>query len=233
MRTIIGIIMLFCLTCSATAQISPFLQKGQSGFGINAGTEKGSGFNGLFAEIGTSVGGVLDIEAGYYHIQFDQDELYLLDDDANAKYYGLALTWWFLRSQPSSLMDFNLGMRPSFELSDYSHFRYPTPDGSDVIEYKEFYNAAIGLASNIVFHLSGNWQVQPFYNIKYEVGDEKESLSQTSDTNFEKGVVSTFGIILAKQFQKKNSLYLSLKQHSNTYGIGDYYDVAVGYVFPW
>jgi hypothetical protein len=221
------------MTLATLAQISPFLQKGQSGFGVNVGAEKGLGFNGLFMELGTSVKGVLDVELSHYNLEFDQDELFLLSDDAKAKYYELALTWWFLRSQPSSAIDINVGVRPTFELSDYRNFKYPTDTGTGVVEYEELYNAAIGLRSNVVFHLPENWLIQPFFNIEYEIGDEKESVSQTDNYNFEKGMISSLGITLAKQFEKQQSLYVSLRQYSNTYGIGDYFDVAIGYVFPW
>jgi len=226
---------IFCIgfTLTSTAQISPFLQKEKNGFGLNMGTEKGSGFNGLFLELGTSVKGVFDAELSYYDLGFDQDELHLLSDDAKARYYELALTWWFLRSKPASFVDVNLGLRPTFELSDYSNFRYPTPDGAGVIRYKEFYNAAIGLRSNVVFHLPEKWMIQPFFNVEYEIGEEAEKTAQWSDYKTEKGMISSLGVTVGKEFVNQQTLYVSMRQYSNSYGIGDYFDLAVGYVFPW
>jgi hypothetical protein len=234
MKTFIVTIMCIGLALSSMAQVSPFLQKGQSGFGVGAGLEQGAFFDGFSVKAGTSIKGVFDIEVNYYHDQIDQhlENFSLLSDDACAGYTEIRFTWWLLRSKPSNFIDVNFGITPGVELGNYNHYEYKNED-NQTVEYKGYHGGELGLSSNIVFHLEKNWMLMPFYNLYYEVGHDKESIgSNESETNYH-GFTSTLGVTLGKQLKKGNSLYLSFRQSSDTYGSNGYYNVEVGYVLPW
>ncbi len=234
MKKIIAAIMCMGLALSSMAQISPFLQKGQSGFGIGLGLEKGQNFNGFSAKIGTSVKGVFDIEVNYFRDQINQymEDRTLLSDDATANYSDVLLTWWLLRSKASDFIDVNFGLAPGFEFSSSNKYEYKN-DENVTEEYKGYYGGELGMSSNFVLHLENSWMLMPFYNLYYEVGHDKVSVSQDEHKFNYHGFTSNFGITLGKKFEQGNSLYFSFKQSSATYGPDEYYNLEIGYVLPW
>ena len=221
------------IALTSLGQISPFLQKGQSGFGVGAGLEKGQHFDGFSVKVGTSINGVFDIEANYYRDQVDQnlEDISLLSDNATASYTDILLTWWLLRSKASDFIDVNFGLSPGFEFSNYNDYKYTV--GSQTMEYTGYYGGELGLSSNVVFNLENDWRLMPFYNLYYEIGLDKESVgSNESKTNYH-GFTSGLGVTLWKSFKQGNSMYFSFRQSSDTYGSDEFYNLEIGYVLPW
>lgn len=222
------------ITFISVAQISPFLKKGQSGFGVGAGYETGTDFDGMSAKIGTSINGVFDIDVSYYHDQLDQnsEDVTLLSDDACASYLDVIFTWWLLRTTPADFLDVNVGVAPGFEFSNYKNYEYKN-GANQSAEYDGYYGGALGLSSNVVLRADKNWMIIPFYNLEYQVGHDKETVaSKESKTNYH-GFTSALGLMVAKQFKQGNSIYLSVKQSSDSFGSDEYFNVEVGYVLPW
>lgn len=232
MKNFIATIMCIGLAISSMAQVSPFLQKGQSGFGFGLGLEKGQSFDGFSAKIGTSINGIFDIEVNYFRDQIDQyqENVTLSRDDATANYTDVFFTWWFLRSKASDFIDVNFGLAPGFEFASYNNFEY---EYEGDVEEKGYYGGELGISSNFVLHLENNWMLMPFYNLQYEVGHDKISVDQDEHKFNYRGFTSNLGVTLGKKFEQGNTLYFSFKQSSDTYASDEYYEVQVGYVLPW
>ncbi len=222
------------ITFISAAQISPFLQKGQSGLGVGAGYETGTYFDGVSAKIGTSINGVFDIDVNYYHDQIEQnmDDITLLSDDVSATYFDVIFTWWMMRSKPANFLDVNVGLAPGFEYSSYNNYAMKN-DINQTMEYEGYYGGQLGLYSNLVFHVDKNWMVIPFYNMEYQVGHDKETVSSNEKKTNYHGFTSMLGVMVGKQFKQGNSLYLSVKQSSDSFGSDEYFNLEVGYVLPW
>jgi len=223
----------FAIALTSFGQISPFLEKGQSGFGVGAGLEKGQHFDGFSAKAGVSLNGVFDIEVNYFRDQIDQqlEEITLLKDDATGSYTEILLTWWLLRSKASDFIDVNFGLSPGFEFAGYDGYEYNI--GSQSMEYKGYYGGELGVSSNVVFNLEKNWRLMPFYLLFYEVGlDKGEANADESKTNYH-GFTSSLGVTLSKRLEKGNSVYFSFRQTSDTYSPGGFYNVEIGYILPW
>ena len=233
MKKLFTSVVCILFSISLMAQVSPFLEKGQSGFGFNVGAEKGFGFNGVFAGVGTSIKGNLDWELDYYADQYDKAENGLLDNNAKSKYWSTCLTWWVVKTQLTPFMDVNVGLRPGFEQSSNSNYRYNDPETAKIFEYNGYKGGVMGLYSNVSFKLTKNWVFQPMYGIEYQFGTQKETISNVESKTSYKGVVSALGITLAKKLEGSNTFYFSIKQYSDTYSAGDYYSLAIGYVLPF
>jgi hypothetical protein len=214
-----------CLSFLAVAQISSFLPKGQSGSSVSIGAEKGESLSGFTTHLGTSLKGIFDIDLSFASEEYDGETL-SLPDNATGKYYEIACTWWFLRSVSANLPNVNIGLRPGYEFANYDDYRYT--EGSQTLDYKGYYGGELGIKSNVVFHCGDKWMIQPFYNIEYELGHDKENGHQVNYN----GLFSSLGISIAAKAGKGN-LFLSLSQNSGTYGYGDYFEVSAGYLFPW
>ena len=221
------------LSVNLMAQVSPFLEKGQSGLGFNVGADKGLGFNGVFATVGTSIKGNLDLEFDYYADKFDKAEIGLLDNNSKSIYWSTCVTWWVVKTQLSPFMDINVGLRPGFEQSSNSNYRYNDPETSKIVEYNGYKGGIIGVWSNVSFNLTKNWVLQPMYGIEYQLGTQKETISNVESKSTYNGVWSSLGITLAKKLEGSNTFYFSLRQFFDTYGTGDTYSLAIGYVLPF
>lgn len=232
MNKLFAFVVCIVLSINLMAQISPFLEKGQCGLGLNAGVEKGFGFNGVFTTIGTSIKGNLDWEVDYYSEKYDKAENGLLDN-AKANYWSTNLTWWVVKTQLSPFMAVNVGLRPGFEQNSNSNYRYNDPVTAKIVENKGFTGGLFGVWTNVSFNLTKNWVFQPLYSIQYEFGADKELTSNVESKTSYSGFASILGITLAKKLEGSNTFYLTIRQFSDTYGDGDYYSLAIGYVLPF
>lgn len=231
MKKLLIAIIFICLTIQVTAQISPFLEKGQSGAGMNAGIEKGYGFNSFTAGIGASFGGKIDFEAGSYNTSYDSEKVGLLDDKAKSRYIEVHLTWWLLKAELLPNLNLNIGANPVFFNSDYTNYRYV--DETNVVTYDGYTGGALGLVTNIVYRSDKGWIFIPSYRCHYQINRSHKSVALTDNSDTYTGLTSSFSAAIGKSLGKSGTVYLSLRQFDDTYKSGAYYDITVGYVIPF
>lgn len=231
MKKLFIVITLVCLTIQATAQITPFLEKGQSGAGMNIGIEKGYGFNSFTAGVGASLGGIIDFEAGSYNTSYDSGKLGLLDDKAKSRYIEVHFTWWLFKMELLPNLKLNIGANPVFFNSDYTNYRYM--DGTAVVNYDGYTGGALGLVTNVVYRSEKGWLFIPSYRCHYQINRSHQSVALEDNSDTYTGLTSSFSAALGKSFGKSGTLYLSLRQFDDTYKSGAYYDITVGYVIPF
>ena len=231
MKKLLTAIALICLSLQATAQITPFLNKGESGAGMNTGIEKGYGFNSFTAGIGASWGGKIDLEAGTYNTSYDSGKIGLMDDKAKSRYIEVHLTWWLLKMELLPNLNLNIGANPVFFNSDYTNYRYM--DGTAVVNYDGYTGGALGLVTNVVYRSEKGWLFIPSYRCHYQINRSHQSVALEDNSDTYTGLTSSFSAALGKSFGKSGTLYLSLSQFDDTYKSGAYYDITVGYVIPF
>ena len=150
------IIVLLFITAVSTAQISRFLEKGQSGIGIRLGAEKTWGTVGYSGQVGGSIKGIIDIEASYTKDLYDQKKLGLLNNNASSNMYELWVSWWVLRKQIIPSIDVNLGVWA--EICDGNYKNYSEIDtGTTYYNYQSYLEGTIfhvGLVGEMISGLA-------------------------------------------------------------------------------
>lgn len=218
---------------SASAQISPLLEKGKSGFGIKGTFEKSSPYYAYGGRIGGSVLGKLDIEFCYQNHYWDKENSSLLSDDATNAYYEGRLTWWPVRKEVATNIDVNLGVIAGFDYGPYDNFTYPGDVAGTITTYDHFIDAQFGLSSSLNFKIADSWYFLPSFSIIYEVGQQQETTDGVERTWADNGVTGKTGITIMKKFKKGCAIYLDAEEYSDTFGKYPFYQCSLGFVMPF
>jgi hypothetical protein len=232
MKKIFAILMIIGFTVPAIGQISPFLEKGKSGFGILAGGDEGYSFKGLAGSVGLSLKGVLDAE---FLVNYDMYDQYLeelnTDKAASTGYTGI-LTWWFLRKAPIPQLEVNVGLKGAYEYFTYSNFTWDNVIPGSGGEYTGYMGGQLGLDARIKINLTDSWSVMPGYWAVYQLGTEKWKTDGVEESGPYSGIVSNLSLAVAKKFSQGSSLYLTTYHFNDTYDNYAYYALLLGYVIP-
>jgi hypothetical protein len=215
---------------SANAQVSRFLEKGQSGIGIRLGAEKTYGIGGYSAQIGGSIKGIVDIEASYTKDLYDQKKLGLSEANPNSSTYELWVDWWVVRKQIIPSIDVNLAVWA--EICDVNFNNYSEIDtGSTYYQYQSYLEGQLGFEVSVNFRVTQSWWIQPGCFAYYAIGREKwDELGVTTKNNYQ-GVGSSISLAVIKRI-KKSSLYFMANQYFDSYeGSANKYKISVGYIF--
>jgi hypothetical protein len=230
MKKLFAIIIIVGLALPAVAQISPYLEKGKSGFGLNLGYEQGRSFKGYLANLGYSYKGVLDLEANFYTDAYDKDAEGLLLDNAGSKGLMVCLNWWPIRKQatPTIGVDFGLTMGiNTFAFSKYSYLSSGTGLSTD---YKGYLDGLVGFDSRVKFQLEDGWALMPGYALVFDMGTEKYSDANGEFSNTYDGFMSRISVSLSKRLAKGNVVYFEANNYIDTFDANSYFEVKVGFV---
>ncbi len=227
-----------CLTAiSANAQISTYLEKGKSGFGINAGYEITKGYDGLFGKLSYSLNGNLELTLSAFQSYFNENEDDLLNEDASDLYLGLEASWWMIREKMTSDIDFNLALCAGFQTDDYNNYEYVSGyyDNTGLNFWTGTYNGYtggfLGFNLNMSFNLPEKWSVQPMFMTYLGMGMDNYTIKGETKEALYHGVSTWFGASVVKRLSGGNSLMLTLLDGISTYNDSHTFDIGVGYVF--
>jgi len=211
----------------ASAQVSRYLEKGQSGISLRLGAEKTYGEYGLSVQAGGAIKGIIDIEASYTRSSYEGSTLDLLKGDANANLFEGWINWWVLRKSIIPAIDVNVGIWGEYANATYQN--YYAADPSTYL-YKNYQEGQFGFEVSMNFRVTDTWWVQPDLFAYYAVGQEKwEENSQTVKNNYQ-GIGSSIGIGIVKRI-KKSSLYLQYNQYFDSYQAStNKYKLSIGYI---
>jgi hypothetical protein len=215
---------------AANAQVSRFLEKGQSGIGIRLGAEKTYGVGGYSAQAGGSIKGIVDIETSFTKDLYDPKKLGLKDDNPNASIYELWVNWWVVRKQIIPSIDVNLAVWG--EICDGNFYNYSEIDtGSTYYQYQSYLEGQFGFEVSLNFRITDSWWIQPGCFAYYAMGREKwDELGVTTKNNYQ-GVGSSISLAVVKRI-KKSSLYFMANQYFDSYeGSANKYKISIGYIF--
>jgi len=208
------------------AQVSPYLEKGESGFGINAGVETGRGFDGLFGYASYSLKGVVDFVARLDQGYYNEDLEILTNPDATSLYYSGEVTWWVLRESPTTGIDVNFGAIASIEGEKNQDFTFI--GGS----YEGYLGWVAGIHTNVNFSLPNQWSLQPKLLFYYGMGKDRYNYIISSGSETYRYASSYFGASLSKKMVGGNSLVTTFMQGMSS-SSNHYYEFSIGYVFSF
>lgn len=218
------VIVCFGLAMSLNAQVSSYLNKGESGAGVMAGYEMGNGYDGVYGIFSYSFNGNLDLSVCLSESYYNKDEVDLLNLDAKDFYYSGQLTWWVIREKPTSAIDVNFAFNVALEGANYKDYTYLA--GS----YNSFMGGWVGFNANVNFNLPNKWALQPMLITYYGFGYDNFTESGSTFDKFYHGALSLLGVSLSKRLDSGNSLVVSFLQGTSNYNNNNFYDVSVGYV---
>ncbi|MEI7980497.1 MAG: hypothetical protein WCI71_02520 [Bacteroidota bacterium] len=227
MKNLLFVTIMICLGVSAHAQVSRYLEKGQSGIGLKAGGEKTHGMYGFSGQVGGSVKGIIDIEFSFTKDLYDQKSFGLLDNNASSTLYEGWINWWVLRKQIMKIIDVNLAVWGEYANSPYRNYRYADKDTTNYNSYQE---GQFGFEASLNFRLTDTWWLQPAYSAYYCIGQEKLTEGSSPVSNNYSMVSSYIALGLAKRI-KKSTLYIQVNQYFNSNSDStNTYKLSIGYI---
>ena len=213
---------------TATAQVSRYLEKGQSGLGIKISAPTTYGVQGFSAQIGGSIKGIVDIEVSYTKNAYNEKRLdYLLDNNANSSLYEGWINVWLFRKEiiPAILVDICLW--GGYAYSGYKNYRYMEPDTTI---FQSYHEGQVGFEAGFTFKLTDTWWLQPGYFAYFAFGQERWDNKTGLVKNNYTGVGSSIYVGLAKKI-KKSTIYIQANQSFDSYqGSTNAYKISLGYV---
>jgi len=227
----INLILLFLLLGGTSmAQVSRFLEKGQSGIGIRLGAEKTNGIGGYSGQVGGSIKGVVDIEISYTKDLYDQKKLGLLEENPSSSIYELWVNWWVLRKQIIPSIDVDLAVWG--EVCNGNFKNYSELDtGTTAYHYQSYLEGQFGFEVSVNFRVTQTWWIQPGCYAYYAIGREKWDEAGVTTKNNYQGVGSSISLAVIKRI-KKSSLYIMASQYFDNYeGSANKYKISIGYIF--
>lgn len=230
MKRIVILAIFFTIGTAASAQISRFLEKGQSGVGLRLGIEKTYGNTGYSAQLGGSIKGIVDIEASFTRDAYDAGRNNLTKGNANSNLYEGWVNWWVLRKQIIPAIDVNLAIWGEYAYSAYSNYTEAETDTTSY-DYNSFMEGQLGFEISLNFRATNTWWIQPGCFAYYAVGRQKweDKAGQVKD-NYQ-GIGSSISLAVIKRI-KKSSLYIMANQYFDSYQAStNKYKVSIGYVF--
>lgn len=230
MKKIIITALLAIVTLATGAQVSRFLEKGQSGIGLRLGVEKTYGTEGFFGVFSGSIKGIIDIEGAFSRDMYDQEKLELLSDNAHSSALDLSVNWWVLRKDINSSINVNLAVWADFSFANYKNYN-ALDTGTTAYAYKSYQEGELGFEASINFRVTETWWIQPGCYTYYAIGQEQyEELNTTSRNNYQ-GVGSSVNLSVIKRINK-SSLYCMASQYFDSYeGSTNSYSLSIGYIF--
>lgn len=230
MKKFISFILVVGLALPAVAQISPYLEKGKSGFGLSAGPEQGSSFKGYVGALSGSFKGILDLDFTMNADSYDKVKEGLLGDDASSLGLIGTATWWVIRKQPTPLTDLNFGLVAGFESFTFSKYSYIHEMDGNTVDYKGYMGGFFGLESRIKFRMNDSWSLIPGYSVVYDIGNEKRVESNEEFSDSYTGFMSKLGVSLSKRLNKGNVIYIAANQYFDTYETNNYFEITAGFI---
>ncbi len=214
---------------TSMAQVSRYLEKGQSGVGLRLGAEKTYGMYGFSGQVGGSIKGIVDIEVSFTKDLYDQMQNNLLDNNASSSLYEGWVNWWVIRKQIIPAIDVNVAIWGEYANAPYKNYRAIDTDTTQYL-YKSFQEGQFGFEIALNFRITDSWWLQPGFFAYYAVGQEKwDEKGSTVKTNYQ-GIGSSLEIGIVKRI-KKSSLYLQFNQYFDSYeGSTNKYKLSIGYI---
>ncbi len=227
MKKLFFLLFVFLSVTLNAQQISTYLDKGVSGFGISAGYEGSPVSDGIMCFGSYSYKGKLDITLGLYNSYLNTEEEGLTNLNASDLYLSGDVTWWALREKVASDIDVNFGLTAGFNYDTY--FNYTDEGG----KYLGYYGGYVATQFNVSFNTPIHWKVQPQIMTSFDFGvDQFEEGGVKGDEGYY-GLICFFGASLVKQFENKNSLVFTFMQGVSNYNEGSAFDISIGYVFSF
>ncbi len=227
MKKLLLLLFVFTTVTLNAQQISTYLDKGVSGFGISAGYKGSPGSDALMCFGSYSYKGKLDITLGFYNSYWNEFEEGLTNLDATDFLLSGDVTWWALREKVASDIDVNFGLTAGFNYDTYFNYTY---EGGKFLGY---YGGYVGTQFNLSFNTPINWKVQPLISTYFDLGvDQFEEGGVKGDKDYY-GMMCFFGASLVKQFENKNSLVFTVMQGVSNFSEGSTFDITIGYVFSF
>ena len=222
------VIICFGFAMSLNAQVSSYLNKGESGAGVIANYESGYGFDGVFGVFSYSHKGILDLSVCLSQSYFNEWEEGTTNPDATDFYYSGEVSWWVIREKPTQGIEVNFALNLGLEAANYKDYTFI--GGS----YDGYYGGWIGFNANVNFNLPNKWTLQPnlihYYGFGYDRNSELVGGVATNTKDFYRGTGSMLGVSLQKKLNSGNSLIFSFMQGLSNYNNFNIFDVGVGYV---
>ena len=218
---------IICLGLGVSAQVSRYLEKGQSGITLRAGGEKTYGLYGFSAGVGGSVKGIFDIEFSYTKDNYDQESFDLLDPNSSSFLYEGWINWWVIRKQVIPSIDINLAVWGEYANAAYRDYRYID---TDTTKYNSYQEGQFGFEASVNFRMTDTWWLQPAFSAYYCTGQEKWDQKATTIKHNYSRVASYIALGLAKRI-KKSTLYIQVNQYfSSNQGSTNAYKLSIGYI---
>jgi hypothetical protein len=227
MKKLILLLFVFLTVTLNAQQISTYLDKGVSGFGITAGYEGAPGSDAIMCFGSYSYKGKLDITLGLYNSYWNKWQEGLTNFDATDLYLSGDVTWWAIREKVASDIDVNFGLTAGFNYDTY--FNYTYEGGS----YLGYYGGYVGSQFNLSFNTPIKWKVQPQIATYFDFGVDQYEEGGVKGNEGYYGLMCFFGASLVKQFENKNSLVFSFMQGVSNYNQGSAFDISIAYVFSF
>ncbi len=233
------IIIIVGLALPAVAQVSPYLDKGKSGFGLNVGYEQGHGFKGAVLNLGYSYKGAVDIEFNYYNDAYDKENEGLLLDGAKSQGLMGCVNWWVLRKQPTDAIEVMFGLDAGLEYFTFSGYSYATGaffpvqplggTGGFATEYLNYTDGFAGIDARVKFHMGDGWSLMPGFAVVYDIGSENTKDDAGTYNTTYNGLMSRMGVNLAKKLAKGNVVYFETNHYLDTFNAPGYVEMKVGF----
>lgn len=239
MKKFFFLLCIYLTVISANAQISTYLEKGKSGFGINAGYEITKGYDGIFGKLSYSLNGKFDLTLSAFQSYYNENEEDLLNDNASDLYFGLEASWWMIREKMTSDIDFNLALCAGFQTDEFNNYEYVSGYyGNSGLNfwtgtYNGYSGGLLGFNLNLRFNLPENWSVQPMFMTYFGMGMENYTIKGETKETLYHGVSSWFGASVVKRIPGGNSLMLTLLDEISSYNDSHTFDIGLAYVFSF
>ncbi|MFA6126618.1 MAG: hypothetical protein WC699_04890 [Bacteroidales bacterium] len=231
MKKLFALMIIVCLTLPAVSQISPYLEKGKSGFGLNAGYEQANGFSGMLGNLGFSYKGIFDIEANVFSDGYYKDAEGILRDDATSLGFMGCINWWLLRKQPTPMAEVLVGLTAGVEHFAYNKYTYLDPGTGENTDYHGSTDGLFGFDSRVKFRLDDSWSLMPGFAVVYSLGTETYSDVNGDYSSMYNGFMSRQGVSVSKRLDKGNIVYFEANHYTSTFDSHDYYEAKIGFVF--
>lgn len=223
--TLLALLIISCFTLSA--QVSPFLNKGESGLGLYAAYNEGYDYVGYHGILSYSFGAKFDVSLCLSQSFYNKWTEGLLNLEAESVYYSGQFTWWMFKEELSSKIEVNVGSHIGFEGSKYSKYVYTGG------EYDGYFGGYLGLDCNVNFFLPKKIIFQPHFIINKGFGVDQYITSGIEDNRDYYGTSTTLGVTLGKKAKDKSVIYITLDQSSSNFDHSNAYYFGAGYVIPF
>ena len=217
MKKLFAIIIIVGLALPVVAQISPYLEKGKSGFGLNVGYEQSHSFKGALANVGYSYKGIIDIEANFYSEGYDKIAEGLIRDDASALGFMGCINWWMIRKQPTPMIDVLFGLTAGVEHFAYSKYSYLSSGYGEPTDYNGDFDGMFGFDSRVKFRLDNGCSLMPAFALVYDVGAEQLTNASGNYSENYDGFMSRIGVSLSKSLKNGSSVYMEANNYISTF----------------
>ncbi|MEI6091809.1 MAG: hypothetical protein WCR42_15235 [bacterium] len=229
MKKLILIGLFICISYAANAQVSTYLEKGQTGIGLQAFAEKGYKLEGYGAKLCGTMKGIVDIEVIAAHDIYDKDINHLISGNT-AQFYNAKATWWLYRSTIVSGIEANVGISGGFMTATYKDFKFNNTETNQPEEYTSFAEGTFGLETSINIQLSKTWFFQPQYSVYAEAGNDEGIRNNKAYTESYTGLTTNIGAAIFKRIPNCGTAYFDIDQFSDTFDSDCLYYISLGYI---